>query len=149
MSQPQDMAGWDMEAWRTLWAKEEGEGGQVLGGRGTGSSVSHGCRGAQALGTEEVAPQWHDSPETSPLFRVWLITPVAWPFLLTQLWLLELLARSGKGALGNSIPSQQRDHRFLWLGRAEDSGDGGGARGGGVPCWAAWQNHEGHHPFLC
>lgn len=42
MSQPQDMAGWDMEAWRTLWAKEEGEGGQVLGGRGTGSSVSPG-----------------------------------------------------------------------------------------------------------
>lgn len=66
--------------------------------------MRHGCRGAQALGTEEVAPQWRDLPETSPLFRVWLITPVAWPSLLTQLWLLELLARSGKGALGNSIP---------------------------------------------
>lgn len=87
-----------------------------------------GCRLAQALGMEQVAPQWRDSPETSPLFGVRL-TPVAWPFLLTQLWLLELLARSGKGALGNSIPSQQKDHRFRQVAQGQGFWEGPGQAG--------------------
>lgn len=75
-----------------------------------------------------MAPRWRDSPETSPLFGVWL-TPKAWPFLLTQLWLLELLARSGKGALGNSIPSQQKDHRFRQVGQGQGFWEGAGQAG--------------------
>lgn len=51
---------------------------------------------------------------------------MAWAFILTQLWLPELLARSRKGALGNSIPFQQKDHRFLQVGQVQDSGRGMG-----------------------
>ena len=54
---------------------------------------------------------------------------MAWPFLLTQLWLLELLARSGTGALGNSIPSQQKDHRFRQVGQDIGFWEGAGQAG--------------------
>lgn len=54
---------------------------------------------------------------------------MAWSFLLTQLWLLELLARSGTGALGNSIPSQQKDHTFQQVGQGIGFWEGFGHAG--------------------
>lgn len=68
---------------------------------------------------------------------------VAWAFILTQLWLLELLARSRKGALGNSIPSQQKDHRFLQVGQGARFWEGDGQAG------QAGKARKRFHPFLC
>jgi hypothetical protein len=44
---------------------------------------------------------------------------MAWPFLLTQLWLLELLARAGTGAQGIQSHSNKGITDSSWLGKTQ------------------------------
>lgn len=103
------------------------------------SLVRQGFRLAVALGTGEVAPHWHDSPETLPLFEVWLPGGLGFYSHTALVTGVVGQVKEGSSRKFNPISTKGSQIPAGWAGCK--------ILGGGWAGWAGWQGQKKIPPF--